>query len=61
MSTGDLGLDYQLAIWEEEGLRAWFREMCPEKARVAKCPAAQGEWYMDKNGDIRCKLCEQMA
>ena len=61
MSTGDFGLDAQLAAWEDEGMRAWFLERCEQPGNKALCPAAAGEWYLDKEGRTRCKLCELLA
>lgn len=40
---------------ENEGLCAWFKEHC--RMAVGQCPAAEGHWYMDKDGDTRCAVC----
>lgn len=56
-STGSLALDAQLSSWENEGISAWFKEMCGQPGNKDLCPAAEGEWYLDPEGRTRCKLC----
>ncbi len=49
------------AHWEDEGLRAWFKERCEQPGNRDLCPAARGEWYIGHDCHTRCKLCELKA